>query len=333
LRLGKNRPPHLAREGLKSFKPITRKRVQRFLSSKDAAAVLGVSESSLKRWADGGKLRVTRTAGGHRRIKAPEIIRFSRANDLPIVRPDILGLPTPMPQRHNQTHERGNEPLGEVLYDQLRHGRDAEFRSTVIERYLAGDSIASLCDGPIREAMERMGQLWKHDDRGIAFEHRATDACIQTLSMLRTVIQGGAADVPNLSGETDQPDTERPIALGGAPAGDPYLLPSLMVACVVADLGYRGINLGPNTPLDSLRAAAKHHRPSLVWLSCTATHSPQPDAHTLTRAAQQLAQLGTPLVVGGRSLTKLPPQPPPNLHVCRTLSELAAFARGLLTRP
>lgn len=43
-----------------------------------AAAALGVSSSTLRRWIDEGRLRAHRTGGGHRRIPASEVRRLAR---------------------------------------------------------------------------------------------------------------------------------------------------------------------------------------------------------------------------------------------------------------
>jgi excisionase family DNA binding protein len=59
----------------------------------DAAEALGVSASTLRRWADGGRLRVVRTAGGHRRFAAEDVRRLSRASagrTGPVLRPARL---------------------------------------------------------------------------------------------------------------------------------------------------------------------------------------------------------------------------------------------------
>jgi excisionase family DNA binding protein len=52
--------------------------MQNTLSPRELAAAVGVSESSLKRWADEGRVKVARTAGGHRRIELAEAVRFIR---------------------------------------------------------------------------------------------------------------------------------------------------------------------------------------------------------------------------------------------------------------
>jgi excisionase family DNA binding protein len=59
----------------------------------DAAEALGVSASTLRRWADGGRLRVVRTAGGHRRFVAEDVRRLSRetaGREGPVLRPARL---------------------------------------------------------------------------------------------------------------------------------------------------------------------------------------------------------------------------------------------------
>src|SRR3954467_11206793 len=62
------------------------------LTPKQLADAIGASESSLRRWVDAGSIRMSRTAGGHRRIPVAEAIRFIRESGATVVRPDLLGL-------------------------------------------------------------------------------------------------------------------------------------------------------------------------------------------------------------------------------------------------
>ena len=48
----------------------------RRLTSTRVAEILGVTASSVKRWADEGLLACERTAGGHRRFRSSEVARF-----------------------------------------------------------------------------------------------------------------------------------------------------------------------------------------------------------------------------------------------------------------
>jgi excisionase family DNA binding protein len=49
-----------------------------FISTNEVARLAGVGPSAVKRWADGGQLRCSRTAGGHRRFERAEVERFLR---------------------------------------------------------------------------------------------------------------------------------------------------------------------------------------------------------------------------------------------------------------
>lgn len=290
-------------------------------SPKEIALALGVSESSLKRWADDGRLTVTRTAGGHRRIDLREAVRFARQGQMKVVRPDVLGLPANV--------DAAKLPGQRLSVDQtmtqlLEQGRADDVRAIVVERYLAGHSVASLCDGPIRSAMARIGELWQHSDDGVFIEHRATDICLSSLHQLRAMMIGG---------ETEPTDngSDRPLALGGAPAGDPYLLPSIMAACVMLEVGYKEINLGPDTPMAAFQRAIDAHQPQIVWLSCSAPES-RPDKQDITKLADQLKKYDAVLAFGGRALESEPWAPVGNTLHCRTMSELAAYAHGHFQR-
>jgi excisionase family DNA binding protein len=288
--------------------------VKQNLSPKELAEAFGVSESSLKRWADSGRIHAHRTVGGHRRIALAEAIRFARDASLPILRPDLLGWPQPA------TAQPPDRQLADLFFTLLRDGEAQQFRARVTAAYLQGHTLAELFDGPWRTALQRIGQLHPENDAGIIVAHHATDISLQCLNLLRSTLLTGR-----------EPDTQTPVALGGSPAGDHYLLPSLMAACILADTGFREINLGPDLPFPTFRAAAQHHHPRILWISCNAQHA-APSSDDLLALANDLAPQQTHLVVGGQFAPALPDNPPPNLHLCPTMHDLANLAQHLIVR-
>ena len=380
--------------------------MQQSLSPRQLARAIGVSESSLKRWADEGRLSVHRTVGGHRRIPIQEAIRFSRDGGFPILRPDVLGLPDLNAARaerdgRSQVDASGNaldsaSDLGDYLFQKLRAERADEVCAILIDAYLSGQSVAGLIDGPIREAVYRIGRLWREHANGIFLEHRAIDILIQSLQFIRAMIRppsvenldeaegptdGVAGDVAAVMEGDKAEATDRtnaddhagasnghalrhgldngngnghshgngnghgsvhgngrgratgplPVAVGGAVQGDPYILPSLAAACVMAESGYREINLGPDLPVRSLLEAAKYYRPRVLWVSV----SIQADARLLDdlhNLATEAANEGARTVVGGRGLEGVPRLNGRRFQYCSTMSEMAAFARGLSAR-
>lgn len=282
------------------------------LSPKELADAIGVSESSLKRWADSGKVRVSRTAGGHRRIHVADAVRFIRETGAPVVRPDILGLPDLGVIQADLT--RGDSP-GEMLFNYLSVGDGPRARGLIMSLYLSGDSVAAIADGPIGEAMRRLGELWEHDAAGIFVEHRATDICVDAVRQLRLAIATNDAG---------------PIAVGGAPPEDTYALPSLLAATALAAEGFRAVNLGPQTPFDTLVTAADQQGALLVWLSMTYVPNPGDLENGVAKLAAQLGARGVKLAIGGQKHAALVLPRGDNVFVGHTLGELGAFARGLL---
>ena len=276
----------------------------RLLSTRELSDALGVSESSLKRWVDSGKIAASRTEGGHRRIELAEALRFIRESAAPVVRPELLDLPEiAVARRRNNAR----------LVDYLLEGDAAGARGWLAARYLEGETIAALADGPIRDAMHALGELWHHDESGVFIEHRATDACLQALAQLRS-LQPGASD-------------RAPCALGGAPASDPYLIASQLAAMVVAEAGMRAVNLGPDVPPAALLRAAGQLHPKLVWISATSTLAPA-RAGALVRALESLPRTIT-VVVGGQYASSL--QLPARVRRGARLEDLASIVRTLKT--
>jgi excisionase family DNA binding protein len=273
----------------------------RHLSPRDLADALGVSESSLKRWVDAGKIAAFRTEGGHRRILVAEAVRFIRESGTPVARPDLLGLPeVATPQRAATTTE---------LLPFLLEGDVTGARAFLLTRYLAGSSIAELADGPIRVAMHALGELWRHEESGIFVEHRGTDTCLQAISYLRHMIDAPA---------------NAPLAIGAGPEDDPYMIPPVLAAMVTTVAGFRTVNLGPDTPLAALQAAVAHHRPRLVWISASSPLNPS-RARSIVR---WLATLDTLTIVGGRHGSILADAP--NVHYLDTMTDLASAAARIV---
>jgi excisionase family DNA binding protein len=278
------------------------------LSPKQLAQVIGASESSLKRWIDSGQIDASRTSGGHRRIALAEALRFIRVTGHPIIDPGTLGL--------NPLAADLGKPLVDRLHQALSTDDAIQARSLMVSAYAGGMALAELCDGPIRQAMERIGLLWHESESGIMVEHQATDTCLQALHALRAYLR--------------EPEPGAPIALGGAPSRDPYLLPSLMSAIILGDIGYRTVNLGPETPLETLRHAIEQHQPRLVWLAVSTADAAANLRQPLHKLSDDLLTRRISLAVGGRHAADIGLEPRSNLLRSRSLSEVAAFARGLL---
>lgn len=235
----------------------------------------------MKRWIDAGQVRAVRTAGGHRRVSQAEAVRFIRSRRLDIVDPAALGV-----QGLESDGAATEEVDEEALVDAFLSRDVARAERLIVAAYLRGAALPALFDGPIREAMDRLGRLWMEGGEGIMYEHRATDMLVRTLSRLHSL--------------QPAPDRGAPVAVGGAVAGDPYLLPSMMAAIVLAEAGFAVTNLGPNTPPAALVEACRRLDGDFLWLSA----STQVDVEDLARQLQQITAhtAPRPIALGGRGV-------------------------------
>lgn len=282
------------------------------LSPKELARALGASESSVKRWVDDGALAAARTAGGHRRIAMGEAVRFVRERGIPVVNPEVIVGAFSMPETTHQGAASA-DATAEQFYELLCADDAAAARAMVRALYVAGWSVSAICDGPIRYALEKIGILWQHGPDGIVIEHRATDTCVRALAELRSLFA--------------MPALTAVIAVGAAPSGDPYILPSMMAAAVLADLGFRDHNLGPDCPMDALTNAVHRYQPRLVWLAMRMKSVNERMPKACVELAQLLATQQGILVVGGNGAPVLPTTT--GLVQINSMAELAALAQGL----
>ncbi len=282
-----------------------------YLSPKELSQAVDLSESTIKRWVDQGKIQAEKTEGGHRKIAVETAIQFIRTNKIPLAKPEIFGF--------SELKYLSGDPLASASASDQFHtflltGQAEKAKGLIIYLYLNGSSVAGIIDGPIQSSMARIGELWKHDQTGIGIEHRATDICIQTLNGIRTIFQ---------------PAQNAPIALGGAPSGDPYILPSLSVATVLASEGMKAINYGPNTPFEVFHSAIAQYQPHLVWLSISYKKRGIKFDSAMEELVQVSDQYGSKLIIGGKESQNRKVNSQSNIHCIGSLVELVAFIKGL----
>jgi len=281
-----------------------------YLSTTDAAAVLAVSVSTVKRWVDGGVLPGHVTAGGHRKLLRSEVLALVRQRNMPRGGPAALDVAA------------GTDPAATsgALFKALVRG-DGPLASAIVRRaYESALPIEALADRVVAPAMAVVGHRWEAARLDVWHEHRATQLCATALCELK----------PDLESRAER---HRPVAVGAAPEGDPYALPTLLAQLVLLDAGWDAVNLGPNTPLASLATAVRELRPRMVWLSATYLRD---DDEFLGRYAdlyRTAEEHGAVVAVGGRAL-----RAPVRTAMRYTthgdgLGHLAAFARSLHPRP
>ena len=80
-------------DGLGISTPVTHvKTGERLLTTREAADILGVGPTTVKRWSDEGKLPALKTAGGHRRYREGDVLAMRNRGDT------TDGIPSQLPR-------------------------------------------------------------------------------------------------------------------------------------------------------------------------------------------------------------------------------------------
>ncbi len=258
------------------------------LSTQQVSDILNVSSSTVKRWVDEGRLQAVKTIGGHRKIHACDLLRVVReqhwnhVNVGPIE--ELLG---------TQNQNFCPDQTVFKFHEALTKGNQEQIRSILLESYHGGIPVNEIGDQIICPAMNQLGQEWSRGQVEIFYEHHSTQGVLASLMEIRRHLI-----------ETIRPPENSPLAIGGGPEKDHYILANLLVELVFLQSQWRVINIGPNTPVASLDKAFREKSPKIVWVS--ATHLAEPDTFLTDMKAFRtvVEQSGGELVIGGQGVPR-----------------------------
>ena len=164
----------------------------------------------------------------------------------------------------------GSLPSAEGFSEVLLSDNEAEATAQLIDAYLHNHALANIFDTMITNAMHRVGDLWFNGTITIAEEHLATRVMLSALQKLRGIIV--------------------PVQVTGLKAvccgieADLHELPIHLAEIIFESEGWEISNLGPNTPLFTLRDMVARKKPDLVCISARSIVD-------LDRATTEYAQL------------------------------------------
>ncbi len=283
------------------------------LSSAEAAEVLEVHVSSVKRWSRAGKLKAAHTPGGHRRFAIETLLSFARQQHLSIALLKFSPHEVQVWEGLQQLRQ-GILParLIALMYQWLKEGRSGQLIKLVVFLHRRGVSAAALGDLLLGPLADQIGIDWEVGKVQIGEEHRMTQILIDALYALR------------------QPDVEldAPLALVACPESAQHELGALLVRLMLEEMGWRVLYLGADVPAEEIGWQQQQWRAELVALSFV----PPLTRADVLRTLRVLAQLydGTSpytLVLGGRGAAEVVDVQGPfrGIHIFQKLNDFARW--------
>jgi excisionase family DNA binding protein len=226
------------------------------LATKEVAALMNVTETTIKRWADGGELPCVKTLGGHRKFTMQVVMQFAEKHSYPIT--GVLSAEMEPGDREIlqlSVQTKNYRRISEVLLDEALHGERIRLMDLLSYLLKHGVSMSTIGDEVIRPAMVEIGELWASGRLKINEEHRASHA------LLEAIIR--------LSPELHRKPSNGLSAVCACSENEYHEIGLRLLAYVLECEGWKVQYLGANTPFENLRELYKAVKPDLYCLSFT----------------------------------------------------------------
>lgn len=257
------------------------------VTTRQAAHILAVHESSVKRWCNDGLLPAQLTAGSHRRLKFSDVIAFARSEkiDYPL---------SPFSPHEQdvwmaiQDALKGNyEEVRSLLYDATNANRESFVQQLVTTLMKMGAPIGSVFDNVLGPVVRTMTDDWVAGVIAKGDSRRMTQLLADCIACVRSRI-------PTIA--------NRPLALVACSPGNETELGALMLRATLEQSGWRTVYPGPDLSIDDLAIQQSRWNARVV---CMSLQDSETD-HDVTSIVDALTQGFNPdrpyhLVLGGSS--------------------------------
>lgn len=256
-----------------------------------AAQMLGVNVSTIKRWTDSGILPCHRTAGGHRTILPQHLIEFAENQDI-----KVAGA-FPLAENSQDTDlvafaaANDFEVLRDLLLREALAANVRRIQLLCMTMLNMPTPLHQIFDDLVSPVLHRIGDLWEQGEISITEEHIASQSIRNAISRLQAYLPlspktVGTVLCVNLTGELHD------IAL-------------VMVATILEKRGFKVIFAGQMTPPSDLKALSKIYDISRLYISTTSVNDPVSTRRELQSLLGEAAPLGIKLYIGGQAASRL----------------------------
>ena len=257
------------------------------LSTGQAAKVLGVHASTVKRWFEDGSGEDL-TPGAHRRIALDRVLEEGRARGHATYL-DVFGDDAALAWQAAEAVELGEfEPLGHLFYRWVKAGRADWIGRLLLHVGREHGLGPHILDGAFGGCLRMVGDAWEDGRLRVGEERAVSWQVAETLFEL-------IREVDSLEGSPG-----RGVAVVGSMEGDHHFLGSLLVRALLVGRGWRVEFLGGDVPIEEFVASQKASGADLVCISFTPPLGP-PDVRRCVELVAGLSDPADPfaLAVGG----------------------------------
>ena len=160
-----------------------------YLNSEEAAKILGVNVSTIKRWTDAGKLKCIQTSGGHRKFLMNHLSEFLERNKKKTSKVNIFPIENKSDLAISYHILKGDyQQLIDHMYKKSLNGDRYAVQKVLNGLYLSQYQLYKIYDQLITPVLHRVGARWQKNYISILEEHIASQTIRDAINRLQGII-------------------------------------------------------------------------------------------------------------------------------------------------
>lgn len=225
----------------------------RYYSTQELARLFRANESTVKRWADSGRLQCFKTPGGHRKFTFEHVSEFLNKYHYEILPPRV-----PVSRENSKqgarvpVHATLEQVRGAYLGESTRHHIES-LEDNIHRRYKQGITLVEIYDSVV---LKMAREIMSSRIKGIISE---VEKHVATTSIFETLLQ--------FTFTTFKLPPNGNVAVCGSRTNGLQEVVLFGTAHLLESLGWKVYNLGSHTPEPVLRHAVETYKPQIVCVS------------------------------------------------------------------
>ncbi len=160
-----------------------------YLNSEEAARILGVNVSSIKRWTDRGQLECIQTNGGHRKFQLSHLSKFIENHKKQNTKAHVFPIESDSDLQISHYILKGDfDFLSDHVYINALGGNRHEVQKVLNGLYLSQYPLYHIYDHLITPVLHRVGEMWENGTISIIEEHIAAQGIRDCINRLQGII-------------------------------------------------------------------------------------------------------------------------------------------------
>ncbi len=231
------------------------------LNSDEAAQILGVNVSSIKRWTDSGDLGCQRTKGGHRRFSLDDLIQFSQKQKLLNSKSILFNLNKNINiDLIMAVFKKEFDYIIDYLFREAISGSQQNIQQILIQLYTTKTPLWQIYEEVLVPVLHLIGDKWKDNELFPIEEHVATQKIRDSVIRLQGLVR------------VEKRKAKSILLLN--PADELHDIGLKMGEHIMEERGFQTYYSGQITPANNLKDALKHLEPDIIIVASTFVEHP-----------------------------------------------------------